>query len=1177
MEYQIDVILPVDHPTYIERAADNELIRYLKAGKFCYVFSSPQMGKSSLIMRAANELTSQGFVCAHVDSNNLISSSLPDEREWYGGFIEELNTQFNLGMDRDWFPRKWEEKGSQVLDEFIKEILLKKVKVNIVVFIDNLEHLLKVKFSLHDFWTIINRYYEAKMTDLEYKRLNFVPIGVATTSDLKIDNRTNPLFSNGQAIAIELTAFTEKQILPLMAGLPNISDSDRNDFIKKVLGLSGGQPVLIQKIFDIHKTSNLDSFNESLVRGMNIDSLLNRINCRLTRINSSEELLLVSLIEYLKMYDNDNNEIIYKSADPAYEELQISGVVIRDGGALRIFNPIYQDQFDRKWVQTELRNKRVIYRRYWKQSELGQGGFGRTFLVKDLESKGYPSQAIKQIIIPPAQRDSEIQRIIENFRREAEILERMDHERIPKKINIFEENQALFILQEYIEGITLERKFNDFKLKRTTVTECEIIEILKSILEVVSSVHKEGVIHRDIKPPNLIERNNQLVLIDFGAGKIIEENSLTQNARTISPHTLGYAAPEQLRYERATKASDIYAIGIIAIEAITNINPYKVLDTPENIINFNWRQQHPQIDVSENLGKIIDKMTCYEAKKRYQSAEDVLDELKKIGSTEAGPGGIKGPIVTDEYSHMLDKINKFIITIILLIVGFALFNNAVQGCFLDSIFCFRNTDKKDTQENPATSTDPKSYDPKKHISSGDKYIQVFGGNEKEQKKGIKLFNQGKYYAAYEEFYNLIKKYKDKKRPLDPCLLIYLNNSKVRYLHSLPGNYNKQIYKSVVMAPANIGTGKSIISGVALKQNIIVNGINKESTNLSKFEIDLNKAPSFYYEIIIADDQNIPGNAKTISEELSTDSSVSSVIGSYTSEVTCEAVKVFSAKGIPIISPNSELYNLRTKCDDKNKVFFRTVLSTEFEAKSLISELTNKQKEFPNLEIIALYKKGGSTDFSQDLFERFKEQPSTANLKLNESNTFNLEAADNEIDKIIEKIKNANIPTVIVLFPDGGTSGSKALYNAKKIINAIEKSKNKNVKLILGSNSLFSEDIAKIKDLGGTLLLAVDSTTDENCSKKEFVAMTIKILNGENNRIFGAYEATQVLTHLISLKINNKDTIKEKLNDINFSVPSEVYNNTNINFINGDRNLSSKLLVTPSGDRFGLFKPNQCSK
>jgi serine/threonine protein kinase/ABC-type branched-subunit amino acid transport system substrate-binding protein len=1208
MKYQIDGILADSHPTYIKRAADNELIRYLQNGKFCYVFSSPQMGKSSLRMRTANNLPSDSFVCAHIDRSNIISPSV-NEKDWYGGFLQELDTQFNLGMDRGWFSqKKWNEQGSEVLDEFINEILLEKVKINIVVFIDDLENILKSGFSLDSLWNTINRCYENRNQDPRYERLNFVPIGVATISDLKIDNNANPLFKNG--LAIELTAFTEAQVAHLMPGLPNIpKDKDKaSEFIKQLLQWSGGQPVLTQKIFDLIQKSNLDNFDESLVKGLDIDSLLDRIRRRLTETNSSLELLLESLIKYLKIHDNQNG--INNTKNPTHEELQISGVVIKVGTALRIFNPIYKDKFNREWVQKELRDKKVVGNRYLKKEELGSGGFGSAFLVKDLDLKGHPFLTIKQLTAS-TENQSDLQKKQDEFEKEAEILRGMKHERIPRMYHSFEEDRQLFIVQEYIQGQTLLEKFNELKKTKVYKTEHEVIQVLINILEIVYFVHKEGVIHRDIKPSNLIERGDdcQLVLIDFGAGKFLPKILSTQNINTTPPFSYGYAAPEQLGYKPVTGTfSDIYSIGIIAIEAITHINPWEVLREKEAIKNFPWREQN-KIAVSKELGGIIDKMTCYEAKHRYQSAQEVLNDLKKIkiaSKVTTSPSGVTtgGGGSTINLSHiLLIAIVASPITLLFAVIFGILINNTVPNCFVkNGLICWNNPQKSDG--NPVQQPiHPDSQNP--NISSGDKDVQVYQGDpktmnkkeieflrsvKKERGEGIAYFKGEKYFLAYKKFYTLIKKYKQKNISLDPSLLIYLNNSKVRYLHSLRKNSNK-IYKIAVMAPTNTETGKSIISGVALKQNIIVNGINKEYTNLSKYDnpdLDLKKAPNFYLEVIIADDQNIPANAKTISEELSTDSDVISVVGSYTSEVTCEAVRVLSKKNVHIISPNSELMNLRKNCGDDNNVFIRTILSTHFEATSLINKLRNVQNDFKDIDIIIFYKKEKSykkenkeekppTEFSQDLFDQFTLELSPDERK--KVQEFDLENTENELNKKIEEIKKTNRPTVIVLFPDGGVISPTALNNAKKIAIELNKNKNDNIKLILGSNPLWSQDIAELKDLHGILLLAVDWATGKSCDSKknQFVEMANTLMNGTINRtVASSYEATQISIEVILT--NSKEKSPKKLNAI--EIKSEVYKNRNISVqVDGDRNGDGKILVTPSSSssvkEFKILDPDQC--
>lgn len=212
------------------------------------------------------------------------------------------------------------------------------------------------------------------------------------------------------------------------------------------------------------------------------------------------------------------------------------------------------------------------------------------------------------------------------FNTEAEILEALGkHQQIPELLAYFEDNQEFYLVQEYISGHTLSEELPPVQgIQQETV----VIEMLKGVLEVLKFVHEHRVIHRDIKPTNIIRstQDNQLVLIDFGAVKLMQPPDSEQTElATVAIGTRGYAPPEQFA-GHPRLCSDIYALGMIGIQALTGISPQELHPDLEtgNII---WRSQ---AQVSEEFAAILDKMVRYHFSDRYQSACDVLEDLKSI-------------------------------------------------------------------------------------------------------------------------------------------------------------------------------------------------------------------------------------------------------------------------------------------------------------------------------------------------------------------------------------------------------------------------------------------------------------------------------------------------------------------------------------------------------------------
>ncbi|HLO87836.1 MAG TPA: CHASE2 domain-containing serine/threonine-protein kinase [Nostocaceae cyanobacterium] len=256
---------------------------------------------------------------------------------------------------------------------------------------------------------------------------------------------------------------------------------------------------------------------------------------------------------------------------------------------------------------------------------LGAGGFGRTYLAQDTQKPSQPTCVVKQLM--PARNDTRFMDVARRlFQTEAEILEALgQHQQIPELLAYFEDDYKFYLVQEYIPGHTLSEE-----LPPTQAVKDEhfVIDMLKNVLEVLSFVHQNRVIHRDIKPSNIIRCNqdNRLVLIDFGAVKLMQPvSSGATELATVAIGTRGYAPPEQF-VGHPRLCSDIYALGIMGIQAITGIPPQELQPHPDTG-NLIWRNT---AKVSSELAGILDKMICYHFSDRYQSASDVLRDLKSI-------------------------------------------------------------------------------------------------------------------------------------------------------------------------------------------------------------------------------------------------------------------------------------------------------------------------------------------------------------------------------------------------------------------------------------------------------------------------------------------------------------------------------------------------------------------
>ncbi|NJL46925.1 MAG: protein kinase [Leptolyngbyaceae cyanobacterium SM2_5_2] len=263
--------------------------------------------------------------------------------------------------------------------------------------------------------------------------------------------------------------------------------------------------------------------------------------------------------------------------------------------------------------------------RYRVLRALGRGGFGATFLARDEMLPGKPPCVIKQLR-PSAEAPHLLDMARDLFQREAKILGQIgNHPQLPRLLDYFDVNQEFFLVQEFVNGSTLQQEVK----RGGPFTEAGVKQFLSEILAMVQYVHNHHVIHRDIKPANIIRRDQdkKLVLIDFGAVKdkvnLTQASSSEQTALTAyAIGTPGYAPPEQMAM-RPVYASDIYALGVTCIYLLSGKAP-KDLDYDPVTGELLWRDN---VHISDHFAKVLQKMLEISVRHRYQSVDAVLRDL----------------------------------------------------------------------------------------------------------------------------------------------------------------------------------------------------------------------------------------------------------------------------------------------------------------------------------------------------------------------------------------------------------------------------------------------------------------------------------------------------------------------------------------------------------------------
>jgi serine/threonine protein kinase len=277
---------------------------------------------------------------------------------------------------------------------------------------------------------------------------------------------------------------------------------------------------------------------------------------------------------------------------------------------------------DKTAITTPSPDDTLINNRYQILEPLGSGGFGKTYRAIDTNRPGSPPCVVKHL--QPARSDAKFLEVARRlFRTEAEIMELLGkHPQIPLLLAFFEVNGQFYLVQELIEGRSLDKEF----VMGEKIPQAQVIDLLKDVLKTLTFIHGNLVIHRDIKPGNLIRRkkDNRIVVIDFGAVKQIQQQEEETN-NTVGIGSAGYAPPEQTIGQPRLN-SDIYALGMVGIEALTGIPP-KRLERDADTGRLLWLQH---VEVRREFAEILEKMVSYDFTTRYKTTEEVLRDLEKL-------------------------------------------------------------------------------------------------------------------------------------------------------------------------------------------------------------------------------------------------------------------------------------------------------------------------------------------------------------------------------------------------------------------------------------------------------------------------------------------------------------------------------------------------------------------
>ena len=290
----------------------------------------------------------------------------------------------------------------------------------------------------------------------------------------------------------------------------------------------------------------------------------------------------------------------------------------------------------------------ILGNRYEIVRELGRGGFGRSYLAID-RNKFHEKCVLKEFA-PQVRGQDELIKAKELFEREAGVLYKLQHPQIPafRELLRVNENQAesLLLVQDYIEGETYLSKLNHRLSQNRVFSEGEVVELLHTLLPVLDYIHRLGVIHRDISPDNIMyrDRDRLPILIDFGCVKEIAATIVYQYSHAKVETRIGkqgYAPEEQMMRGKVSPSSDLYAVGATILTLLTGKDASTIYNPAET--TWEWQKY---VNLSPELGAILDRLLQHNPQRRYQSAAAVIAVLPAITNYTAPTSSVPTLIPT---------------------------------------------------------------------------------------------------------------------------------------------------------------------------------------------------------------------------------------------------------------------------------------------------------------------------------------------------------------------------------------------------------------------------------------------------------------------------------------------------------------------------------------------------
>ena len=749
-----------------------------------------------------------------------------------------------------------------------------------------------------------------------------------------------------------------------------------------------------------------------------------------------------------------------------------------------------------------------VQSRYRILNQLGSGAFSRTYLAEDINR--FNERCVLKEFAPQMKKAAVLEKAYELFEREAGVLHRLEHPQIPKFHQMLrggdEEEGYLFLVQDYIDGITYHQLLNQRLKRGHAFTEAEIEQLLINTLPILEYIHSQGVIHRDISPENLMSSNkNKLpILIDFGCIKEVEQKAqsgLLDSAKNSVPvigtavGKANYAPPEQVMKGIVYPHTDLYALAATLVVLLSGKSPQKL----RNSLSSQWVWS-PATDINPQLKSILNRMLEPNPSDRFGSAVEVSRamqdylESKTSNSKTVGRQANKRDRET-KFDYFNFKYLKFIVPLILVLISggliYSLTSNTSSQTSIDSNSAELNSES-DSELDSLNS----------RFSQGEK-ILVPRLATAEKEMAAKALARGDYQQAASLFAASLE-----RKTNDPEALIYLNNARIA---------EQESYSIAVPIPlgTNLNSALEVLRGVAQAQN----QINQQG--------GINGVP---LKVQIINDENQLELAREIARVLGEDEATLGVIGHYTSDVTLATAEIYQANNLVAISPISS----STKLASINPYIFRTV-SNDFIAARALAQYTIEAKQQSKVAIFY----NSQSEHSNSLKSEFKSAITLGGGTV--TNIFDL--AD----------PNFSATDSFQQALQGGAEAMMFSTNPRKLDKALQVIQVNRQRLgLLGGDDVYTAKTLQIgAEAAEGMVLEIPWHIKSN-PNSDFVRTSTRLWGAEVSwRSAMAYDATQaIITAIANSPQVNRNSIQKTLANNSFAAPGA----------------SEQVRFAPSGDR-----------